>query len=225
MSGVQKLFHALSKTFDSLFRYYTELLGKLSSGTSINATRGFPYISEYNDGTVHHFTYEERLGRRGVEQCIFKVKIGKKFGVVKFTEEYNEKAHRLLAAKGCAPALHYVGPTGEHGGLRMVVMDFVDGGTLPNNVALSEPQYAQIKKAVDILHREGLVYGDLRPPNIMISEKGPVLIDFDWCKEADKGRYPSNLSLTVNWANGVGRSEVMKVEHDNEMLERLRPAR
>lgn len=61
MSGVQKIFHALSKTFDSLIHYDTELLGKLSSGASINATRGFPYITKYDDGTVPHFTYEKRL--------------------------------------------------------------------------------------------------------------------------------------------------------------------
>ncbi|KAG9036674.1 hypothetical protein FRB95_008258 [Tulasnella sp. JGI-2019a] len=48
--------------------------------------------------------------------------------VVKFTDRYNEKAHRILAKHGLAPQLLHIQSIG--GGLTMVVMDLVRGLTL-----------------------------------------------------------------------------------------------
>jgi len=49
----------------------------------------------------------------------------------------------------------------------MVVTDFVDG-TSPD--ALTGAQFAEVKKAVTLLHSEGLVFGDLRLPNSLLGE-------------------------------------------------------
>jgi hypothetical protein len=73
-------------------------------------SRGFPYIYEYND---HHFTHAEKLGKPGQEKLVFKVKEGDMCRVVKFVTEYNEAAHRVLAATDenggrLAPVLHHV---------------------------------------------------------------------------------------------------------------------
>jgi hypothetical protein len=45
--------------------------------------------------------------------------------VVKFCEMHCVEAHRLLASRGLAPALHHFG--GASGGLYMVVMDYEPG--------------------------------------------------------------------------------------------------
>ncbi len=68
-----------------------------------------------------------------------------------------------------------------------------------------------LERALNILHGEGLVFGDLRRPNIMIMP-GPNkddtvrLIDFDWAGKENEARYPIHLnqSKEVKWADGVG---------------------
>jgi hypothetical protein len=110
--------------------------------------------------------------------------------VVKFTAQYNAEAHRLLATKGFAPVLHACVPV--CGGLFMVVMDRVPGELAWDLVQLEKPipydVYQDINHAIMLLHSNDLVFGDLRPSNIMVVSNGSgsdarshgVLIDFDW---------------------------------------------
>ena len=65
-------------------------------------------------------------------------------------------------------------------------------------------------------------FGDLRPPNVMITNEGKVkLVDFNWVGEDGQARYPYLISSQISWAPGVKRYAIMKKEHDLHMLEQL----
>ena len=82
--------------------------------------------------------------------------------------------------------------------------------------------------AVKKLHEIGLVFGDLRKPNIMIatnvSPPQVKLVDFDWCGKHEEGRYPTSLNDNLNeikWHPDVERNGVMLQDHDQWMLRKL----
>ena len=145
--------------------------------------------------------------------------------VVKFTPRYNKREHLLLAQRGLAPALYFCEPV--FGGLFMIIMDLIQGEPLwiadvpPNDTRILE----DVTSAVELLHTENLVFGDLRPQNIIAkAEGGALLIDFDIVGEDGKDRYPATLNNDERfaWADGVGRWTLMKKEHDLFMLEQLK---
>jgi serine/threonine protein kinase len=79
-----------------------------------------------------------------------------------------------------------------------------------------------VRRALDLLHDHGLVFGDLRPPNIMITDKGEVeLIDFDWAGEQGQVRYPSLMWSSVSWSVGVKWLDIITYAHDDDMFSRL----
>ncbi|RPD68891.1 hypothetical protein L226DRAFT_548375 [Lentinus tigrinus ALCF2SS1-7] len=154
--------------------------------------------------------------------------------IVKFTAEYNEHAHRLLAAAGFAPALHACVPV--CGGVKMIVMDRVRGEMAWCVQKRDEPLpltvYEDVRSAIELLHGEGLVFGDLRPPNVMCVPRGSasgeapnlgaMLVDFDWVGRADEGRYPVVLNDDLGiWPPGVERGGIMRKDHDLYFLERI----
>ena len=73
--------------------------------------------------------------------------------------------------------------------ISMVVMDYVDGDTFGEaktkvSKNLVETVRSTVQKALNLLHSHGLVFGDLRPLNVMITKDGKVkLIDFNWAGE------------------------------------------
>jgi hypothetical protein len=83
--------------------------------------------------------------------------------VVKFVTCYGWEAHDVLAEKNLAPKLLYFGMVGvrngdpTYRGLKMVVMEYIDGITLEKAKALRQVPSGvrvQIKSALDILPRE-----------------------------------------------------------------------
>ena len=61
----------------------------------------------------------------------------------------------------------------------MVVMEYIDGSTLASakcdmDEETKERVRSQVKQALEILHNCGLVFGDLRLPNIIITKDGKV---------------------------------------------------
>ena len=118
--------------------------------------------------------------------------------VVKFAVTYNAHVHRLLAAKDLAPKLYACERV--IGGVYMIVMERVDGIRMIDNGYESLPQdvFKELEKALESIHEEGYVFGDLRGGNVMIRRSGgqvaPVVIDFDWaCKEGE-GMYPPTIN-------------------------------
>ncbi|KAF5345843.1 hypothetical protein D9757_004733 [Collybiopsis confluens] len=100
--------------------------------------------------------------------------------VVKFAYHYGAAGHRLLAKAGFAPRLYHCA-FDETIGMWVVVMDYVSGRVCHGK--LIEGQRLSIKTAIGLLHAEDLVFGDLREPNVIITEpKNSVcLVDFEWC--------------------------------------------
>lgn len=153
---------------------------------------------------------------------------------VKFTPSYCEEAHNLLARQGLAPVLRYCGTVDC--GWKVVVMDVVAGPNMRDvekeNGPIPPRAIRDVENAIFKLHEAEWVFGDLRPPNIMLCDRddepqsGAVLIDFDWTGKHGQARYPATLNTTLKWAQGVEPAGIMMKEHDLGMLELLpRPER
>jgi len=143
----------------------------------------------------------------------------------------------VVAEVGLAPEIFYCSTEDEKseymGGLVMVVMEYVGGvKTVQERYGgkrLPGMVYREVKKAMEVLHGDGLVFGDWRGPNILVEENGRVwLVDFDWCGEDGVGRYPVSLNDgrkgegRIKWHEGVERGGLMKKEHDLFRLECLK---
>ena len=174
--------------------------------------------------------------------------------VVKVSEAFGIDAQRLLAATREAPAvLEYCHDPVT--GLHVTVMEdlraagFVSWSTLaaptlsdkraaPNISqlrSLVEPLCTWLDSALQRLHDAGIVYGDLREPNLMVRVEedakgkwqldGCRLVDFEFCgKLADGALWPTGLNTALDWPEGVFDGEarvVMLPEHDAEMVAKL----
>ena len=144
---------------------------------------------------------------------------------VKFAAKYNQDAHRRLAEAGLAPKLWFCERVADVGGLYVVVMDYVE---LDDITSLHDDYPGVIhslRRAVQLLHEDDLVFGDLREPNILVcgngSDASVMLVDFDWCGKEGEARYPCSINLdrkAINWHRDVCRGGFMKKEHDRWMF-------
>lgn len=117
----------------------------------------------------------------------------------------------LREAKAAAaiahPNLVTVFDAGEdHNGLFMV-MELVDGPTLEEtstNLSTTELVEigAQVAEALAIVHGMGIVHRDVKPSNILMSERGPQLTDFGLAISGDESRLtqPGQVMATPNYA-------------------------
>ena len=147
--------------------------------------------------------------------------------LVKFTTKYHKKAHRLLAANNLAPTLHFC--TRVIGGMYMVVMEYIPtskGQSLyaapPQSLSALEVIRQGVSQALDLLHKEGLVFGDLREGNMLYLPEGEgrvLLVDFDGVGQDGKDRY--SASLNPDTELGVVRWQIMEKVHDRKNLEQL----
>lgn len=224
---VSSIFTALRHAFVNLDTFYTAL--PYNTEPSAQPTL-FPRISAFTSPAGQtRFEYLEQLG--GNLEAVFKcTTLGdkKEHIVVKFVRQYNLRAHQILAEANLAPKLLFAddltGPP-TAGGMWMVVMEYVDGRTLDDvSPLIASATYKQIEKAIGILHEHDIVFGDLRPPNIIVrSVGGPVLVDFDWCSKHSEGKYPADLNQDIKWHPDVEEFGLMRKEHDIFMLGHLKP--
>ena len=78
----------------------------------------------------------------------------------------------------------------EHGGVRFLVMELVDGETLAQRLGtgrMAVPEALgiarQIATALEAAHRKGIIHRDLKPANVMVSPEGWVkVLDFGLAK-------------------------------------------
>ena len=233
ITRVARIFYALRMSLDKLRCYYKNL--QLTDIPSVLACY-FPSITAYRDGDkVVFFEYVGFL-ENDVSCTAIHARTCTQPAqhiVVKFVNRYGERAHQVLAEAGLAPKLLYCGPPQLDMGqpsyhpLCMVIMEYVNGLTLAEaKCKLDETTAGRVRKeverALDLLHTKGLVFGDLRPPNVMITEAKEVkLIDFDWAGEYGQVMYPYLISPSVDWPAGVKPLDVIEFAHDKIMLNRL----
>lgn len=229
-----RVFMSLAQARLELQEYYGTI-----SGIDEQPGRFLPYITHYVDssGRRVEFYYTGRIGGEEHSRPIFTAKLlgtdgaKEKEIVVKFVERYNPKAHALLAEEGLAPKLLFDGSaTRVASGRSMIVMDFVPGvDLLYEHTAAHALVRDDIKRAMEILHGQDLVFGDLREPNMMVVRDGSgrviggMLVDFDWCGEHGKDVYPPAMSDQIFWAPGMEHGEPMYKEHDEKMYRRIWP--
>ena len=215
-----RLFAALKSAIRSLEHYYRTLDPQRS------IVSDYPYITEYGPSKIK-FTYSSRLATEQQSKLVYKATqddVHNTQIVVKFAYRYNAFAHRLLATNKLAPQLHYSSTEDNvrYGKHFMIVMDYV--GLEPLSGLPNDRQYKCIQEAINILHSNNVVFGDLRPPNILVGDDTAMLIDFDWCGEAGKGRYPPEINPdeSIGWHPDVGSDCLMIPDHDMYMLHKLR---
>ena len=79
--------------------------------------------------------------------------------VVRFVDRYGVEARELLVKEKMMSRLLYCGTlNGEH-----------DAGSAEDRDAWPEDARKQVKRAINTLHRSGLMFGDPRPPNVLFS--------------------------------------------------------
>ncbi|CAB5194234.1 unnamed protein product [Rhizophagus irregularis] len=147
--------------------------------------------------------------------------------VIKFTHSYNKKAHELCHSIG--KALRLLCVSSAHT-MHMIIMEYVDGQKLCDCCDLKGSEYKRIIKdieeAVDLLHKNGIVFADLRDSNILVikneDEYHGMLVDFDWAGEDNKDLYLAFMNADINWPTGAEDNKVLKKKHDIHWLDVLK---
>ena len=75
--------------------------------------------------------------------------------------------------------------------------------------------------AINTLHENGLVHGDLHAANILWRDGEVRFVDFDWAGEVGEARYPGNMNPKINWAIGVGLHKLIRIEHDQHLVKSI----
>ncbi|KAK7437510.1 hypothetical protein VKT23_018582 [Stygiomarasmius scandens] len=184
-------------------------------------------------GGPYEFGTDEKSTKccRGVYGALYEPPSGDEVKViVKFAERYNVHAHQLLAGAGLAPKLYR--HASLKGGHIMLVMEHVEGQMAAQlwlkNGRLPQSVYTDIDKAIQLLHREGIVHGDLRLQNIMVrkdadeNEWHALVIDFEWAGRDGVVRYPASLTKLEVWAADVGAYRKITKAHDLHMLDQVK---
>lgn len=104
------------------------------------------------------------------------------------------RAQQKGACLTCAPRLLSCARTGD---ILTVVMEYVNGPTLAQavarqggSIAYTQAVFPLLCRAVEELHQAPeapIIHRDLKPSNIVISENGPVIIDFGIAREWREG--------------------------------------
>ena len=230
---VAKVFEAVARAVKSLRSYYHNLCVQKHPKFRpppplILQIRGYDYvdlwISKPGCSSIRNLTIMDRCLLRSMAAYPF---------LSSFVSRTAKLLTRVLAAAGLAPELRYCSRI--VGGAFMVIMDLIDGpdadrafepGDLPPTVI--EDMHNALKK----LHEAGLVFGDMRRPNIILVKSRGVhdedewhgqLIDFNWSGPVGKARYPPTLNKDgrITWAFGVEPAGLIEKRHDEDMLENI----
>ncbi|KAI0084609.1 hypothetical protein BDY19DRAFT_1060168 [Irpex rosettiformis] len=240
-AGIRKaaqLMSALEECITELDEYYQNLFLARNEDNQLSYSQDqhhpwAPHFRQFTTGDRGCVTldYVDRLSKENTEQALFKAIARDKAGwhsnvVVKFTPTYNREAHMRLADADLAPKLLFCERVDDVGGWYVVVMDYVEALEEVETLCRYPGAVQRLREAVKLLHEDGLVFGDLRKPNVLVTEDGEsvMLVDFDWCGKEGEGRYPSDIDLdgyTISWHSDVERGGEMKKEHDRWMFEVL----
>ena len=201
-------------------------------GTPSRKTQGpssFPHFSHFTaNGKDFELKYVTRLVPHRSEKAVFKATVqhdGQSHAVVvKFTPTYCARAHEVAHKMGSAPKLWFCDEV-ECVGMFVVVMEFVEGRCLDDDKPyLPEKVLEPLRGAISALHDAELVHGDLRGPNVIVSEgsggKHAMLLDFDWGGKEGDVFYPADINMELTWHGDVKPGTLIRREHDMFMLGR-----
>lgn len=227
---VARIMYALKRGMDRLASYYDLNVsrnrtdeGKVSFEPSINA-----YLDQ--SGRLVSFKYISKMEASPACVAFLAETLGEEPRqiVVRFVERYCPDAHTLLAAADMAPALYYYGKVGVQDGdpsysdFKMVITEYIERSVAYDDQAFSDSIVDRTKYALQILHDNGYVYGDLRRSNILVTKEEQVkLVNFEMTGLDGKDCYPLGISPLVEWPDGVEGLPLMKIEHDFDMLNKM----
>jgi hypothetical protein len=222
---LDRLFTALSNAYSTLKDYYNTLESRIQAQKILINGSLFPYrvTFSFNDEVVT-MTYHRWLHQ---DKLLWVAETDRSESViVKFSRRYCSDAHRLLAEAGFAPKLYYADGEDSTDILRMIVMqnieDTIPLGDVPT---LHRPQvFGQIRQALKLLHDNDFVFGDLRPPNILVTKdcQKVMLVDFDWSGKLGVARYPAGgVNPEHAWPDGVEANGLIEIAHDLKWFKTL----
>ena len=142
-------------------------------------------------------------------------------------DKYGEAVHRAMAAKDHSPRL--IDCLKLTDDTLLVVMAKFDSEMLdvywesvPHCEQISKKRtiQQQLRNILSFMHREGYVHGDLREPNILVSEKSEIklkIVDFNWAGKAGEVKYL--LDLNKNVFHSAEAGEMILMEHDSAQVD------
>jgi serine/threonine protein kinase len=254
--SVVRTLWAVRTFLQELPAYYQQILRTPPSRVPTDAR--FPYFVTFaEDGCTFRLRYLKRMFPDQANRNIFLARVVQgastklshnQLVVVKFSTRYGKDAHATLAQERLAPRMYHHSEL--PGGILVTVMEYLQGRSLEHGYGTVPPSriHAPVRRAIEILHAQNIVFGDLRLGNIMLLTNNTtprvisrdisssssssanveasrvMLIDFDWCAKEGEGKYPPLLNTKVDWADGVEPEGVMMKSHDEAMLARLSSA-
>ncbi|KAF9476230.1 hypothetical protein BDN70DRAFT_897494 [Pholiota conissans] len=225
---IAQLLRTLTICFQDLKLYYSQLRSPPRYRKSRLPSSPSPFPPHFKEYSVDNITYTlkyiDHLAPFDKQKAVFKAiatsTTKTKTVVVKFTPRYGSEGHRLLAAakpRPLAPQLYFC-EKAESVGMYVVIMEFIED--CPVRIPMDVAEASQVRTAMETLHKADLVFGDLRQPNLVQTQTGIMLLDFDWCGKTGEVRYPGDVFLDgdVDWHEGVRRGGLIRKEHDMHML-------
>ncbi|KDQ08804.1 hypothetical protein BOTBODRAFT_59154 [Botryobasidium botryosum FD-172 SS1] len=247
---ISKHFDVVREALQSLRQYYKGVQPRSRDTKDPARLRPNPTLRPTSTRSSHTrlegLVFEDRMsfGDMQYNPALWRARYRGRPALVKFTERYSVRTHQLLA--GCsppkAPELYFAEKI--VGGIWMIVMKRLKETNAENTFldqALPSSVVNDVKAALDVLHKGGLVFGDLRRSNIMVQLENDVyrakLIDFDNSGrevasddpaaaeyEAGGPWYDPFLNPWPGLPQEIQPSKPMRAAHDLAMLELISPS-
>jgi predicted Ser/Thr protein kinase len=211
-----KEIHKIARLFKSIKLY----LDHMRSNTSRPVASAFPFVKELTNkqGQIEQLEYTRALN---CKVFVAKRNNTKTKVVLKFASMYNVEVHNFCHLKGFAPELSCYKKLDED--LFMVVMEHIDARPLSQDDKEDVSLCEQARKFLKEMHDMGYVHGDLRSPNVLVTnaDKKLLIIDFDWAGMHNVNEYPLLINtVNIKWPDGVKPKVKLQMEHDEYWMKR-----